>query len=65
MIGALAGGVIGNVAPDKGNRWTTIAGAVVGGLSGRELEKAYDRRKGREGGEEEWRERRRRAREDY
>jgi len=54
----LAGGVIGNTS-DKANKWTTIAGAVVGGLGGRQLEKAYDRRHDREIEEDERRERRR------
>jgi uncharacterized protein YcfJ len=57
----LAGGVIGN-ASEKANKWTTIAGAVVGGLGGRELEKAYDRRHDREIKEDERRSRRRNER---
>lgn len=58
LVGALAGGLLGNTS-DKSNKWTTIAGAVVGGLGGRELEKVYDRRQDRGSEENERRERRR------
>ncbi|KAF2708084.1 hypothetical protein K504DRAFT_468464 [Pleomassaria siparia CBS 279.74] len=58
IMGALAGGLVGN-SSEKANKWTTVAGAVVGGLGGRELEKAYDRREDKKMSEEERRERRR------
>lgn len=59
IVGALAGGVVGNgLNKGEGSKWTAVAGAVVGGLGARELEKAYDRRKDKDFEEEERRARR-------
>jgi len=55
----LAGGVAGHgLNKGEGSKWTAIAGAVIGGLGARELEKVFDRRKDKETEEEERRERR-------
>lgn len=63
VVGAIAGGLIGNTVT-KGGTIPTVAGAVMGGLGARTAEKAYDRRKDRELSEEEERwERKQRDRE--
>ena len=59
MVGAIAGGLIGN-SVTKGGTIPTVAGAVVGGLGARTAEKVYDRHKDREYEEEERWERRQR-----
>ncbi|KAF2186675.1 hypothetical protein K469DRAFT_749717 [Zopfia rhizophila CBS 207.26] len=56
VMGALAGGFIGNAA-NKGDTMTTVAGAVIGGIGARQVEKAWDERKDRYRKEEERRER--------
>ncbi|PSN65413.1 hypothetical protein BS50DRAFT_575436 [Corynespora cassiicola Philippines] len=64
VVGALAGGLVGNAAK-KGHDGLlpTVAGAVVGGLGARELEKLYDRHEDKKAEAEARRERRRRERE--
>lgn len=57
VVGAIAGGLIGNTVT-KGGTIPTIAGAVVGGLGGRTAEKVYDHHKDREYRQEERWERR-------
>ena len=38
VVGAVAGGVLGNVVAGRGNRTTgTVVGAVVGGVAGHEI----------------------------
>lgn len=61
VVGAIAGGLISNRV-SKGSTITTVAGAVVGGLGGRQAEKMYDHHKHREFEEEERWERRQRER---
>lgn len=66
LVGALAGGLIGNAA-NKGGHGTlsTVAGAVIGGLGAREAEKMWDRHEDRKAEEEEERRTRRRRGREY
>ncbi|KAF2730944.1 hypothetical protein EJ04DRAFT_584839 [Polyplosphaeria fusca] len=70
LVGALAGGLVAN-AVKKGDgptgTLTTVAGAVIGGISGHKMEQEYDRHKEKRYEEEERRERReqRRRERDY
>lgn len=57
-MGALAGGLIGNAAK-HGNTYTTVGGAIVGGIAAREGEKWYDRHEERKAALEERHARRR------
>lgn len=46
VLGALAGGVAGNEL-NKGDALTTVAGAVIGAVGAREVEKRRERRRER------------------
>ena len=47
VVGALAGGLVGNEL-NKGDTLTTVAAAVIGAVGAREAEKQWDKRKERE-----------------
>jgi len=58
VMGALAGGVVGNEL-NKGDAMTTVAGAVIGAVGAREAEKQWEKRKDREQQADERKDRRR------
>jgi uncharacterized protein YcfJ len=63
LIGAVAGGLLGNSARKGGDSTiATVGGAIMGGIAGMAAEKEWDRREGKSAGRESERTRRRRDR---